>query len=221
MRHPIASLLASAVLAAAPAAFALPTEVGHENLDNCDLLSVPADVHELGEVPAFEPFPNERIRAATTFIDQFACPMPGNELPNTIVSITNDTGIAWSDLWYVGDTGTAGAGAGTTFTNFDGLVNGGLAFKIDTLGVNRPLFNENLLADGIFAPGETWLFIIDGYANSFGLPADAIDSIGVGSLSVGLPSSGSIIAIRAVPEPALLALLAIPGALALRRRNDG
>ena len=104
--------------------------------------------------------------------------------------------------------------AETSLTNFDGLVNGMLAFKIDYLGVNRSLIFEDMIMDGIFQPGETWGFIIQDYQNMFGLPPSALGSIGVPSLGDTL-SSGSIIAI---PEPATLCLLGLGGLLLRKRR---
>jgi hypothetical protein len=222
MRLGLPARLALGLLWAAGPAQAVPTTVQHENLDNCDPLSVPQNVHELGRSPAFDDFPTERIRAAATFTDDVACVTPNQNpsLLNRVVSITNDTGIAWTDLWYVGDPSAATAFTGTALSNFDGLVNGGLAFKIDTVGVNRPLFSESIAADGVFAPTETWLFIIDDYQNGLALPPEALDSLGVGSGSLADPaSSGSIIAVRA-SEPAALGLVGYAAALALRRRNQ-
>jgi hypothetical protein len=220
--HPrLPSLLGFGLWLAAPAAHALPTTVTHADTPPCDVLSVPTAVHELGEVPAFANFPDETISAAATFTHEFACPSGDGQPPNALVVITNLTGIAWRDLWYVGDPPGATGGGGTSFTNVDGIVNGGLAFKIDAVGLNRPLVFESLALDGIFAPGEIWHFIIDAYANSVPLPPDAIDSIGVGSSSAGgPPSSGSIIAVRAVAEPGGLALAAYAAVLALWRRNQ-
>jgi hypothetical protein len=217
--------LALAVLAAAPPARAVPTTVVSDDTGPCDFLSVPQTVHELGEAPAFTPFPTELISAVSTFIDLVACPSTDGPAPNALVAITNLTGLTWSDLWYVGDPPAATGGGGTTFTNEDGIVNGGLAFKIDAVGLNTPLIFESIAADGIFVPLETWHFIIDDYANTVPLPADALDSIGVGSFSAGgPPSSGSIIALQGhgVPEPARLGLaLVCAASLALRRQKQG
>ena len=58
-------------------------------------------------------------------------------------------------LWYVAD-------PETTITNFDGLIgNVGLfdaeeAFRIDSVGINRPLVFESLVYNDLFEPGETW-----------------------------------------------------------------
>ncbi len=85
-------------------------------------------------------------------------------------------------------------------------MNGEEAFRIDAIGVNRPLIFESLTPDGIFEAGETWEFIIDDFSNFLGLAADDFFSIGVGAFSPGGPSSASIIA-TVVPEPSTALLL--------------
>jgi hypothetical protein len=222
MRSQTVGRLALAWLAAAPAAHAIPTTVTHDETAPCDILSVPEAVHELGEAPAFSGFPTELIAAAATITNLSACPSTDGTPPNAIVLITNLTGLAWSDLWYVGDPAGSTGGGGTTLSNVDGVVNGGLAFKIDAVGINTPLVSESIAADGIFTPGEVWTFIIDDYANGVPLPPDALDSIGVGVFSGGgPPSSGSIIAVRRVAEPSGAGLLvAYAAARAWRRRNQ-
>jgi hypothetical protein len=209
---------------------ALPTQVDYaDDPNNCDPLFVPFDVHELGIAPTFSLFPDELIDAVDTSTNDVACFSSDDPLiPNTLVFMTNTTGIAWKDVWYVADTGDDPA-VGALFTsisNFDGSVDvpgaidRGLTFKIDTVGVNKPLISEDVLADGIFSPGETWGFIIDDYVNLFGIPASAFDSLGVASASIfGPPSSGSIIAVP-VPEPATCLLLVIGlGAIATSRKR--
>ncbi|QEG35715.1 PEP-CTERM sorting domain-containing protein [Bythopirellula goksoeyrii] len=180
----------------------------------CDTLTVPINVDELGI--AFPP--DELISANAIPTPDIAClqhAIPG--VVNRLVRMTNLSGFDWQDLWYVAD-------PETTITNRDGFVNGESAFKIDSIGANRPLLNESFSpADGIFQAGETWEFIVDGYSNLLGLPASAFGSVGlVGGASGGdIDSSGSIIALGVVPEPGSLVLLlgGLCGVLIIRNRQ--
>ena len=202
--------LALALLPGAPAS-AIPVSVTHTNLPTCDFLAVPPDVDELGDTPAFPP--DERITAIDFFTGAVACPSTDTGSINSLIVMTNITSLDFAEVWYVSD-------PETSLSNVDGLVNGEEAFRIDSVGVNTPLVFESILADGIFAAGETWEFIIDDYANTLGLAADDFFSPGgVGGTSPGGPSSGSIIAVL-VPEPstALLHALGLL-AVAVRRRT--
>jgi hypothetical protein len=213
----LSSALVVALAIAAPA-FAVPVSVTHNNLGNCDILIVPTNLHELGlGAVSGGPFPsNEEITASDVLTGNDAC----SSSINTLVTMTNLSGKDWEHVWYVAD-------PETVISNFDGLVNGELAFKIDFVGANSPLVFESLIADGIFQAGETWEFLIDDYLNALGLPASAFGSCAggspcttglVGSLSVGdLDSSGSIIV---TPEPTTVLLLAFGLAgLAVHRRR--
>jgi hypothetical protein len=204
-------LAAAAVLVFTAASSAVPISVAHENLPGCDDLLVPRNVDELGiNFPA-----DERIRADHKQTDLSACPDSDQGIANQLVTIFNTTVRSFDNLWYVGD-------PETRFSNVDGLVEGQRAFKIDRLGVNRPLVFESLTVDGVFEPGERWDFIVDGYANLNSLPASAFYSIGaVGLASGGDPfSSASVIATPVIPEPssALVALLGLVASTGLRRR---
>lgn len=197
-------------------ASAVPTNVTAFDTPHCDPLIPMNFVHELGDAPVFPT--NERIFSSSITTPQVACPSHDNPtIPNTEVRIVNFSGLFWTDLHYVADP-AAGGIPGTTISNEDGIVNGGQAFRIDTVGVNTPLILESMTANGIFEPLETWVFIIDDYMHATGAPATPFDSIGVGAFSGGLPSTGSIIATE-VPEPASLATLVLIGAGFLIRRR--
>jgi hypothetical protein len=156
-----------------------------------DPLVVPWNVHELGNQ-----FPQDELIESDIFDSDFPftpCLENPDELqiPNPVVFIKNKGTRKWDEVWYVAD-------PETSLQNYDGVVNGGLAFKIDNIGWNIPLVFESMTIDNIFEPGEAWLFVIQDYQNSFGLPPSAFGSIGVGGYSLGDGfSSGSIIAIPA------------------------
>ncbi len=189
---------------------AVPTNVDFQDGPQ-DPLLVPPMVHELGigvngSSGQQGPFPaNEEIDAYDEETEITSCtepPYDDPQIPNVLVTMTNLTHVDWQEVWYVAD-------PETTLTNYDGWVNGELAFKIDSVGVNKPLVYESIIPDNIFQAGEVWEFIIQDYQNAAGGPASALDSIGVPSPGYP-PSTGSIIAI---PEPVTMMLLlaGVPG----------
>lgn len=211
------------------ASWALPIQVDHQDVPHCDPIFVPDNVHELGIAPTFSIFPDELIEAESTTTEQVACLLDNPNVPNALVVMTNLTPTSWRDVWYVADVFNLPSRSGTLISNFDGFVHDadalfpfGEAFKIDAIGVNRPLVFESIASNGIFEPGETWHFIIDDYFNFVGLAASLFNSVGVGSVSIGgPPSSGSIIAV-AIPEPStfILSLIGLTAIGISRRRNS-
>ncbi len=203
------------------AALALPVDGRYLEDPRCDDFGPLIAVEELGTTAVFPT--DERIEAISTFTQDAACiGEPDNpSIPNSLVVMTNLTGRAWNDLFYVGD-------VQTSFTNIDGFATSDevpppgsfltFAFRIDSIGLNRPLVFESMTADGIFEVGETWHFIIQDYTNSLGLPADALGSPDFSGGSFADPmSSGSIVQFI-VPTPASAALLGL-AALTIRRRR--
>ena len=208
--------------ALAGTAKAVPMTVTYEDTPQCDPLFVPRQVHELGNPPAppwgpFGSFPiNEAIASLYVGNSTPACPSSYQGGGSFVVRILNLTNIVWRDLWYVAD-------PGTTISNVDGTVNGMRAFRIDSVGGNRPLITETMQFDGDFQPNEIWQFVIDAYNFPLGQTPDRLGSIGVPSSVPFGPdlSTGSIIAI--VPEPAscALALLGIAGLVTVARATRG
>ena len=203
--------------ALASAAIAEPIEGIYFDLPTCDSHGFLNAVEEFGDPMVFSP--DEAIAHVSTFIQQPACPPTDNPgIPNALVEIVNLTDRFVENLFYVGD-------PDTLFTNVDGLADAGvipdltgLAFRIDSVGLNRPLIFESITPDGVFEPGEIWHFIVQDYFHPAGLAPDAFFSIGMAdaSFTPGDISSASIV--RMIPAPASSALFFSAMLLTRRRR---
>ncbi len=182
--------------------FAEPTTVVHaDNPNVCDTLMVPENVDELGNKPPF--LNDEWIVSLHSSTNTVACTTFA-ATNNVVVSITNTVmpPRSFSDLWYVVDDGTV-------ITNFDGGIDNPVnpmfnrAFKIDSVGINKPLVSESIAVNGIFESGETWEFILEGYSGptaasqfaSVGVPSQTSPPLGSPVNESPSLSTGSIIAI--------------------------
>lgn len=214
------TVAAIAITTIAGAAGAHPVFGTYTDTPGCDSHGLQFAIEELGTAPAF-PL-DELIFATHTFVSLAPCPASHAGLPSALVVMTNMSGRDWENLFYV-------ANPETSLTNVDGLATSaaapavpGLAFRIDSIGLNRPLISESMTADGIFEAGETWEFLIQDYTNAFGLPPDALGSLDFagGSFSPPglLPSSGSIVVMK-IPSPGTVGLLGLSLALGIARRR--
>jgi len=209
------ALLIGLALVFSVRANAVPTVVSSSDNAFCDVLSIPANVDELGNVP---PFPvGEQISSAALGSTGAGSPCPSGVdaplVPNQKVSITNLNSTDYVDLWYVAD-------PETNASNNDGAAGTGPvlfpAFHIDNVGLNKPLLSESIIADNVFQVGETWVFVIQDFVSNIGGSPAAFTTIDVG-VPGSLGSTGSIIGVAA-PEPST-GLLVIAGLLALRGRR--
>ena len=190
------------------------------DVTTCDFHGNRFATEELGDPNVFSR--GQEIEHAATQIFDSACVGTDEEqIPNALVVMTNLTERSWTDLFYVGD-------PSTTFSNVDGIADAGvldqltgLAFRIDSVGVNKPLIFESIAANDIFEPGETWHFIVQDYASPIG-PPDSFTSIGFADASTAVieTSAASIVQFR-IPEPttSLLLLTALVSSFASLRNK--
>jgi hypothetical protein len=225
------------VFAATTPGLAIPLTVTSSDSPGCDAPTIDGTVHELGTSPFFFS-EGEGILSGPAGVEEAVC-LPGTS--SVVVEIFNPTLVSWTNLHYVAD-------PDTTMSNVDGVIvpsspltfppeffgppEPANAFKIDNVGLNTPLLFESMTPNLIFEPGETWVFAIQDYSNSMGVPPESLASVGVGSHSESFPpnppglSSGSIIA-QLVPEPvsglflaaAAVTLVAVGRRRGLQRRR--
>jgi hypothetical protein len=202
---------------------AMPIVAPYAELPPCDAHSITL-TDELGNpapplVPPFGapgPFPADEAIASDLFLTPNADCVADPGLaagPDFTVIMENMTPTSWTDLFFVAD-------AGNFFNNHDGMILGGLAMRIDTIGVNTPLLGESMTVDGIFEPGEVWFFKVIDWAGP--APPSLFGSIGVGAGSAGTPASTASIVANPIPVPAAFWLLGSAlGVLGWFRRKVG
>ncbi len=184
----------------------------YRDLPTCDNHGDRSASEELGDPSVFSA--GQQIDHVATFTDVVACDVGDNpNIPNSLVVVTNRTKRHWRDLYYVGD-------PSTSFSNVDGFGDAGvspnlsgLAFRIDSVGDNRPLVFESLTPDNVFEPGEEWRFVVQDYASPLG-PADSFFSVGFADASVTPFEVSAASIVQFVPEPAF-ALQLLAGVVAL------
>lgn len=168
-----------------------------QSLDNprCDPLPQMNLSHELGDAPVF-PI-DELIASVSAQVPMTVCVGDDGIANDWLVTITNLSPTAWMDMMFVVDQLNAVGNADGVVIDATGA--GTDAFLIDPFGVNPNLIFESMTPNVIFEPGETWEFLVTNFIAS-GLPTP-FDSLDIGALSVGLPSTASIIANPAPTVP--------------------
>ena len=219
------------ILFASTVALADPVQVFTEQDSHQDAWALEGWVEELSTAPHSD---KQLISSSWQYTPYVPCPLDYQGGINVEVTITNLTNRAFPELYYVGD--VHDYGLETSLTNLDEWVGDvtpanapwimpGMAFKIDSFGLNTPLIFESITPDNVFEPGETWKFVIQEYANTLGNSPAALGSVGPAPFGAiaqaswfgkdpGGRSSGSII----TPEPATICLLGL-GGLLLRRKK--
>lgn len=160
--------------------------------------------HELGEAPLFPG--NEQIEAGN--FDEAPTTCVANDdtnLNDFEIRITNTSPNSWRDLFFVAD-------AGILFGNADGVVvvggNALLAFRIDAVGVNRPLIGGDEGVPGRFEPGERWDFLVTNWGSPI---PPTFGSLGVPSGPIPADLSTASIVARCAPGSVLPAVAQIDG----------
>ncbi len=183
-----------------------------------DPLHVDGWVHELGDMNVFPVGQQIEVIGWWTTSQSACIEYPGDNpnAPNAVVQIKNLCSVTWFSVFYVAD-------PWIFLSNEDGLVGNvgrddeSHAFRIDSVGYNKPLIYESMTQDNCFEPGEIWNFIIQDYVDTVQkAPPSALDSRGIAGMSLAYPpSTGSII----TPEPTTIVLMVSGGLFALICRH--
>jgi hypothetical protein len=218
-----AALAAVSMLTASRWAQAVPINGLYTEDPRCDTIPTQTLSDELGRVPFF-PL-NEAIDVNVVPAQNTVC-VPDDGIANDwIVQMTNISGVAWKNLFFV-------ANQGMTIGNADGSMIDLIgapgvttdAFRIDgtvTLGLNNNLLGESINPDEIFQPGEIWRFNVSnfmgGAAGGVLPPMFTTPGKFAGSSPVTTTDTASILAIP-VPEPTTVGALGMVTAAMLMRR---
>jgi hypothetical protein len=213
------NLVASIAL---PSSIAAAAPVTGHFLDDprCDAFPEQMLNGEIGDVAMFP-----AVDAIAYHDHRYGTPIgvPDDGIANDwIVHMTNVSGRAWRDLFFVADFGaTIGNADGRVedVSNAEGLFAD--AFHIDAGGVNANLLTESMNADGIFQPGEEWEFVVTNFGTGLNSIPPTIVTPGVFAGSSPLDTTAgnaSILAVPAVPEPATVGLVTIAATSLLMRR---
>jgi hypothetical protein len=189
----------------------------------CDALPNFTLNHELGNA-AFFPI-NEGITVQVAPVPFTVCVQNDSIQNDWVVDITNVSGIAWTDLYFVADLGMRIGNADGNMidvVNAPGVVTD--AFRIDgtvTGGINNNLMNEiGGVVNEIFEPGETWHFAVSNFQGPTN-PPPIMNTPGVfaGSDPIIVPpiNTASILAIP-VPEPTTIGAIGVLTTALLMRR---
>ncbi len=246
LRTIVNSVSTGLLLGLAAPAFAVPTALTYTDVAGCDDHTGSFTANdELGNGSLFTffgppgPFPaDETIGSFSDFSGTNTCSaVTTTGGVDRVVAIANLTPTSFTDVYFV-------ANPGISFSNADGMINGGLALRIDASGANVNLippepFGPQHDGDAFFEQDEIWFFYVNDWTgggdqidpNSLGSP-HLFTSIGVGTGTVEDPnfltSSASIVAfnenvVAPIPVPAALPLflsgLGLFGWMSKRRRS--
>ena len=203
-------------------ASAVPINGAYVEDSRCDTLPNQALSHELGEVVFF---PQNEAFQVNVSPATFTICVPNDNIQNDwIVDIMNVSGIPWRDLYFVADAGMKVGNADGSVHDLAGAPNVLTdAFRIDAVGINPNLLGESQIADGIFAPGESWRFNVSNFSGPPGTPPfpPIFHTPGkfAGSDPIVIPptNTASILA-NPVPEPTTVGAVGLVAAALLMRR---
>ena len=219
----IAAALSALASASVNTAMAVPVNGLYIEDSRCDVVAGKSLTHELGDQSTFPT--NEALKIVVSQTSAVICVANDGIANDWVVQMTNVSGQAWNNLFFVANSNINVGNADGSVVDFGNAAILSDAFRIDgtvTPGSNNSLV-ESGVADEIFSPGETWRFLVTNFQHPSGVsPVPGFYSPGAfaGTTSVTTPDTASILATPYVPEPSGMAMLGIAaGSLLLRRRR--